>query len=428
MFMAAAFLGDYLDAGIVSPSTIGSRLRKLFALAEKTNMDKTIFLAKMEAELLRRDEPMEGGGPRKRAREISSSRKGQREGSTSESEERLQQTVQLHQNGVVHTEDPVDPLLEARATQTPLPMLGNSQDVTIVTSEDDQGHLAPRYAGRMMQDVLAATLNRRQMNQVYTRQLGHYLMALGLLSVGDGIQRSLEVTRVGMRMYRLKKKGESLPTNVEEALEREGATVFRWGPRQPSIGHVNGALYVSAAEGAKLPFHIRNATFVLGARPVTVTVDRRSFSSYEFTTDEEQATVAVYLPGSGSYEYMRGAQATAPTPAGSQATNRLSSQQMPSSTPARAPPSTTATTPAMASTAKKRKVGDLQAALDTEPRFPLNAEGSLGGAPRVCPRSWQLHDKRPHHVSEASWLALTEEVRQRHIACLKNLKNMPFEL
>eukprot|EP00796_Vickermania_ingenoplastis_P009212 gene9212-biopygen5857 len=115
MFMAAAFLGDYLDAGIVSPSTIGSRLRKLFALAEKTNMDKTIFLAKMEAELLRRDEPMEGGGPRKRAREISSSRKGQREGSTSESEERLQQTVQLHQNGVVHTEDPVDPLLEARA-------------------------------------------------------------------------------------------------------------------------------------------------------------------------------------------------------------------------------------------------------------------------------------------------------------------------
>eukprot|EP00796_Vickermania_ingenoplastis_P001800 gene1800-biopygen1488 len=307
-------------------------------------------------------------------------------------------------------------------------MLGNSQDATIVTSEDDQGHLAPRYAGRMMQDVLAATLNRRQMNQVYTRQLGHYLMALGLLSVGDGIQRSLEVTRVGMRMYRLKKKGESLPTNVEEALEREGATVFRWGPRQPSIGHVNGALYVSAAEGAKLPFHIRNATFVLGARPVTVTVDRRSFSSYEFTTDEEQATVAVYLPGSGSYEYMRGAQATAPTPAGSQATNRLSSQQMPSSTPARAPPSTTATTPAMASTAKKRKVGDLQAALDTEPRFPLNAEGSLGGAPRVCPRSWQLHDKRPHHVSEASWLALTEEVRQRHIACLKNLKNMPFEL
>eukprot|EP00796_Vickermania_ingenoplastis_P010487 gene10487-biopygen7461 len=57
---------------------------------------------------------------------------------------------------------------------------------------------------------------------------------------------------------------------------------------------------------------------------------------------------------------------------------------------------------------KKKSGDDLERARDTATRFPLNGESSLGGAPRVCTRSWQLHEKRPHHVSEAAWLAVTE--------------------
>eukprot|EP00796_Vickermania_ingenoplastis_P001417 gene1417-biopygen1128 len=66
--------------------------------------------------------------------------------------------------------------------------------------------------------------------------------------------------------------------------------------------------------------------------------------------------------------------------------------------------------------------------MNTEPTFPLNGESSLGGAPRVCTRSWHLHEKRHHHVSEASWLAVTTPVREYHIQCLKNLKSTPYEL
>lgn len=65
LFMAAAFFSDSLDAPIVSPSTIGARLRQLFVLAENTNVDKRSF-SKVQSE---RSTPerraLDGGGPRK---------------------------------------------------------------------------------------------------------------------------------------------------------------------------------------------------------------------------------------------------------------------------------------------------------------------------------------------------------------------------
>eukprot|EP00796_Vickermania_ingenoplastis_P011480 gene11479-biopygen8332 len=68
LFMTAAFFGNYLDAYVTSPSTIGSRLRRLLARAGETDMDRSSFLRSMEEELLRRCEKLEGGGPRKSQR------------------------------------------------------------------------------------------------------------------------------------------------------------------------------------------------------------------------------------------------------------------------------------------------------------------------------------------------------------------------
>eukprot|EP00796_Vickermania_ingenoplastis_P010497 gene10497-biopygen7464 len=241
--------------------------------------------------------------------------------------------------------------------------------------------------------------------------------------VGDGKSRSLDVNSVGMRNYRLKKSGKTIPVTVADSIRQQGAALVEYNPAQPPLP-VSGCLYVTTRSQSGLPASIGRLSFVVGSRQVTLTVNNRTQHSFDFTTDAATATVGVYLPGGVEYGYETrqterhtDAAPRERSPVGdrmemlgdSQATQRLATQAAPRPQH------------------KKKSGDDLERARDTATRFPLNGESSLGGAPRVCTRSWQLHEKRPHHVSEAAWLAVTEPVREHHIRCLKNLKNMPFE-
>eukprot|EP00796_Vickermania_ingenoplastis_P013612 gene13612-biopygen2131 len=63
-----------------------------------------------------------------------------------------------------------------------------------------------RRRGRLevVQEMLAE--GSRGMGQAHARGIAHLLVATGLLMVGDGKSRSLDVNSVGMRNYRLKKR------------------------------------------------------------------------------------------------------------------------------------------------------------------------------------------------------------------------------
>eukprot|EP00796_Vickermania_ingenoplastis_P000319 gene319-biopygen293 len=264
----------------------------------------------------------------------------------------------------------------------------------------------------------------RGMGQAHARGIAHLLVATGLLMVGDGKSRSLDVNSVGMRNYRLKKSGKTIPVTVADSIRQQGAALVEYNPAQPPLP-VSGCLYVTTRSQSGLPASIGRLSFVVGSRPVNLRVNNRTQHSFDFTTDAATATLGVYLPGGVEYGYetrQRERHADAAprerSPVGdrmemlgdSQATQRLATQAAPRPQH------------------KRKSRDDLERARDTSTRFPLNGESSLEGAPRVCTRSWQLHEKRPHHVSEAAWLAVTEPVREHHIRCLKNLKNMPFEL
>eukprot|EP00796_Vickermania_ingenoplastis_P000730 gene730-biopygen574 len=373
LFMAAAFFCDYLGAAIVSPSTIGARLRQLFVLAEKTNMDKKVFLAKMESELLRRsDAPLDGGGPRKRRRDSQA---------TASDEER--------------TFDPAPvalptppPNAAAYIPQGPAIDLFLEEDrryeVVSFTGSQTPRAQAPRTAREVVQEMLAE--GSRGMGQAHARGIAHLLVATGLLMVGDGKSRSLDVNSVGMRNYRLKKSGKTIPVTVADFIRQQGAALVEYNPAQPPLP-VSGCLYVTTRSQSGLPASIGRLSFVVGSRQVTLTVNNRTQHSFDFTTDAATATVGVYLPGGVEYGYEtrqteRHADA-APrerSPVGdrmemlgdSQATQRLATQAAPRPQH------------------KKKSGDDLEKARDTATSFPLNGESSLGGAPRVCTRSWQL--------------------------------------
>eukprot|EP00796_Vickermania_ingenoplastis_P007125 gene7125-biopygen4386 len=107
--------------------------------------------------------------------------------------------------------------------------------------------------------------------------------------VGDGKSRSLDVNSVGMRNYRLKKSGKTIPVTVADFIRQQGAALVEYNPAQPLP--VSGCLYVTTRSQSGLPASIGRLSFVVGSRPVTLTVNNRTQHSFDFTTDAATATV-----------------------------------------------------------------------------------------------------------------------------------------
>eukprot|EP00796_Vickermania_ingenoplastis_P004545 gene4545-biopygen2561 len=175
----------------------------------------------MESELLRRsDAPLDGGGPRKRRRDSQA---------TASDEER--------------TFDPAPvalptppPNAAAYIPQGPAIDLFLEEDrryeVVSFTGSQTPRAQAPRTAREVVQEMLAE--GSRGMGQAHARGIAHLLVATGLLMVGDGKSRSLDVNSVGMRNYRLKKSGKTIPVTVADSIRQQGAALVEYNPAPPS--------------------------------------------------------------------------------------------------------------------------------------------------------------------------------------------------
>lgn len=437
LFMAAAFFGDYLDLTIASPSTIGSRLRKLFAEAEKTSMDKRVFLAKMEAELLRReDAPIEGGAGRKRQREGNTPRKeGSSRGSPKVVDVDAETTPEVQSESLRPFETDIQdmPLMDL-ASNFPYVHHPEALDPLLSDEEESVSQVTPRSGAAAKRETKSSPNARTpqsvrdeamgipssEMEKAHTRGIANHLMALGLMNVGDGQKRSLDINSVGMRSYRLKVKGKDQPRTVSDTLECHGVTVVRVGPQPQAINASQTAVYVAAESGRHVPQRVSNCIFVLGARPVTKIVKRKSFLSYEFTDRFVDATVGVYLPQGLGYQYPP----TTTEERDAKRTPRRATEQRRGESRAQRGQAAHGSQ----SEESPKEVDEHEQIMNVKTTFPLNGEGSLAGGPRVCPRSWQVYGQRPPHISEQAWRALTTEVRLHHIRCIRSLKCMPYEL
>jgi len=427
LFMAAFFFGDYLRVGIVSPDTIGARLRQLLHQTKSCQMNRRTFLPLMEGALLHKDAPQLDGGGNKRERGP--------EHNQVRTHGHFSAKRKLDEEFPLPPQDNVTTTRNATATQSRLdqgPPIGEST----ITAEHTQSVEEQRIHEALHVDPDDETNTHHSGH-------GHILAASALANVADGGSRPLNRQNIGMWVYRRNKARKPYPGDVQSALEIFG---FHVSPLGEARGNTNGKPLFLVATTGQLPKTFSGCAFKLGAFPVDMVVRKRSFSSWRLTSSHNEASIGVYLPHGSlvsrsepaptlaeqSRMKQTGTQREVPTPpltVSSPLVANTPTDMVSTSGPA--PTSTSTPPPSPPARRQRREVtvrDEYERMLAAVPEQRLNGQGGLGWGQVHCPRSWHIYSHKSPHISEIAWKGITPAMRNYHRRCLQKLKAMPHNV
>lgn len=427
LFMAAFFFGDYLRVGIVSPDTIGARLRQLFHRTKSCEMNRRTFLPHMEGALLHRDPPQLDGGGNKREREP--------EHNQVRTHGHFSAKRKLDEDDPSPPHDTDSSRHNATATQSRLDSEPSTGEST-TTAEHTHSEVDHRIHS-------ALHLDPEDEANTHHSGHGHILAASALANVADGGSRSLNRQNIGMWVYRRNKARKPYPGDVQSALEIFGFSVSPLGVARKTM---NGKPLFLAASTGQLPKTFSDSEFKLGAFPVDMAVRNRSFSSWRLTTSHDQATIGVYLPcgrltsrsepAPPSVEQRRteqtGTQGRMPTPPPTVSSPLVVNTPTDTvSTSVSAPASSSLPPPSPPARRQRGEVtvrDEYERMLAAVPTHHLNGQGGLGWGQVHCPRSWHIFSHKSPHIGEIAWQGITTAMRNYHRRCLEKLKAMPNDV
>lgn len=366
LFMTAAFFAVHLNETVAEPDTIGQRLRPFLAEAEKTSMDKLVFLQRIREIIVgKQGDILQGGNPKR---------------------------VKVR-----------DPFLQDTEEDSILSVDSNESQKSGPTERGTK-ILAPEVEDKVLETL---SLPDEIIRTARSNILGHLMVATALANVADGQERSLKYNALRARTRRLEKEGKR-PTSVVEALRCLGLFTMQWKERMAVLPPKPEAIFVYPEEGQHLPENMRNRMFVVGAIHASKRLAAsEGVSPYPLSSNSSECEVGLYLDSSmRSYT----PQKDKPAPPKKKRASRRQEAVV------------------ISDNDHESDTDEFAQILKKEPKYPLNENGSPDGEPVSCPRGWHIYSQIPPHVSAVAWNSITKDVRQHHIRCLHALKSMPHDL